>query len=67
MHIFCAVVGFTFKLLPATYAASLWGGALFVYYMLTSFGEPEHTGGVKMRARGPGSRRRARCVCLSGV
>ncbi|GAB4819039.1 hypothetical protein N2152v2_006085 [Parachlorella kessleri] len=44
MHLFCVVVGLSFKLLPAAYASSLWAGVLFVYYMLTSFGEPEHTG-----------------------
>jgi hypothetical protein len=44
MHVFCAVVGLTFKVLPAAYASSLWAGVLFVYYMLTGFGEPEHTG-----------------------
>lgn len=47
MHIFCAVVGLSFKVLPAGYAATLWAGGLFVYYMLTSFGEPEHTGALQ--------------------
>lgn len=45
MHMFCAAMGLTYRLLPAAYATTLWAGGLFVYYMLTSFGEPEHTGG----------------------
>lgn len=44
MHMYCAVVGLAFKLLPAVWAGSLWAGVMFVYYMLTIWGEPEHTG-----------------------
>lgn len=44
MHIFCAAAALTFLVLPSHHAAALWVGGLFVYYSLTSFGQPEHTG-----------------------
>lgn len=44
MHLFFAVCVLTFMVLPATTAAALWLGGLFVYYSATAFGQPEHTG-----------------------
>jgi hypothetical protein len=44
MHIFCAVAAVTFMVLPPAHAAALWLGGLFVYYSVTAFGQPEHTG-----------------------
>ena len=44
MHIFCAVAAVTFMVLPSAHAAALWLGGLFVYYSVTAFGQPEHTG-----------------------
>lgn len=44
MHLFFVVGVLTFMVLPATTAAALWLGGLFVYYSATAFGQPEHTG-----------------------
>jgi hypothetical protein len=44
MHIFAAVALLTFLLLPPAHAVALWSGGLFVYYSVTAFGQPEHTG-----------------------
>lgn len=44
MHIFCAVAALTFMVLPAAHAGALWVGGMFVYYSVTAFGQPEHTG-----------------------
>lgn len=44
MHLFSAVVALTFLALPTPIAAALWAGGLFVYYSVTAFGQPEHTG-----------------------
>ena len=44
MHIFCAVAALTFMVLPPAHAATLWVGGLFIYYSLTGFDQPEHTG-----------------------
>ena len=44
IHAFATVVILTFFLLPSHYAAAFWIGSLTVYYLLTGFGAPEHTG-----------------------
>ena len=45
VHIFCFVVVSSFLLVPAHYAAAFWVGGLVLYYILTSQGYPQHTGG----------------------
>ena len=45
VHIFCFVVVSSFLLVPAHYAAAFWVGGLVLYYILTSQGNPQHTGG----------------------
>ena len=49
IHSFATVVVLTFFLLPANYAAAFWVGSLTVYYLLTGFGAPEHTGTLQLQ------------------
>ncbi|KAL4452259.1 hypothetical protein ABPG75_007921 [Micractinium tetrahymenae] len=44
MHLFAAVAALTFIVLPTAHAVALWVGGMFVYYSVTAFGQPEHTG-----------------------
>ncbi len=44
IHTFATTVVLSFFLLPSQYAAAFWVGSLTVYYLLTGFGAPEHTG-----------------------
>lgn len=44
VHIFCCIVVTSFFVMPPSFASALWAGSLMVYYGITGFGEPEHTG-----------------------
>lgn len=47
IHSFITLVMLTFFLVPPNYAAAFWIGSLTVYYLLTGFGAPEHTGTLR--------------------
>ena len=44
VHFFTASLALTFIAMPFPAWTALWGGSLFIYYALTAFGAPEHTG-----------------------
>ena len=44
MHFLCASLALTFIAMPFPAWTALWAGSLFIYYALTAFGAPEHTG-----------------------
>lgn len=46
VHSFCCALALTFVALPFPAWVALWAGSLFLYYALTAYGSPEHTGAL---------------------
>jgi hypothetical protein len=60
---FCCALALTFVAMPFPAWTALWAGSLFIYYSLTAYGAPEHTGASQVpasRARAPSAHRSAR-------
>ena len=56
VHMFCCALALTFVAMPFPAWTALWAGSLFIYYSLTAYGAPEHTGASRV----PASRSRER-------
>ncbi len=50
VHMFCCALALTFVAMPFPAWTALWAGSLFIYYSLTAYGAPEHTGASRVSA-----------------